>query len=301
VTVLARKGYRATPRPDAVQVRAYETVPMLLLEQATVPNAFPMHIASLAFPRPGKPGRMTILARVRTSGLQYALDHVGGYAARMTVLARVKDSAGVATGYVSERYDITGPAPELETSRRGEVLFYKEIDLTPGIHTLEVIAYDETARRASVRIATVDVPDPGKQALPVSSLVLVRSAERVPTDRQGSAPALRFGEWLLTPNVEGTVSRGADIAFAVALYPGSTALPVNATVGLFRNGQQVAAAPLVLAAPGPDGRVSYVGRLPLGGLEVGTCQLGVRITQGNKSATRLTTFTIVDDGAPEGK
>jgi hypothetical protein len=219
----------------------------------------------------------------------------------MTVLARVKDTAGRATGYVSERYDITGPASELETSRRGEVLFYQEFDLTPSIHTLEVIAYDETARRASVRIATVDVPDARNETSPVSSLVLVQPAERVATDQQNSGPALRFGEWLLTPNLEGTVSHGADVAFAFALYPDPAELPVNATVGLFRNGEQVAGAPVVLAGPGPDGRVSYVGRLPLGGLEAGTCQLGVRITQGNKSATRLTTFTIVDDGAPEGR
>ena len=40
---------------------------------------------------------------------------------------------------LSQQYLLTGEAKDLEAAKRGEILFYREPDLPPGVYTMETI------------------------------------------------------------------------------------------------------------------------------------------------------------------
>jgi len=98
----------------------------------------------------------------------------------------------------------------------GDILFYKETDLPPGVHTLELVAYREHTHTASVRIATVETGKPAPGIPQVSSLMILQSAERAGTRPENTA-AVHFGDWLLVPNLGEPVDGDTELAFAFAI------------------------------------------------------------------------------------
>ena len=100
---------------------------------------------------------------------------------------------------MSQRYQLQIPIDQLASAKTGEVLFYREPVLGPGVYTMETVVYDALANKASVRISTVDINDAKPQALRVSSLVAVRRAENVPEAQRVPGSPLYVGDQLLRP------------------------------------------------------------------------------------------------------
>ncbi len=96
------------------------------------------------------------MARVAAGALTWR-EGAAGRTAALTILARVKDEDGRVVKAGSERYELERK-PDHDDS--ADVLFDREIELDPGVYSLEVAAYDENSARASVRLATMDVRSP---------------------------------------------------------------------------------------------------------------------------------------------
>src|SRR5204862_5870310 len=121
---------------------------------------------------------------------------------------------------VSQHYEVRGPIADLERARQGEVLFYREPELQPGIYTMETIVYDNVSAKASVRFATVEVPKADPAALRMSSLILTARAEKIsPKDRRKENPLL-VGDTVVYPNLGEPVSKKAkEAGFFFTVYP----------------------------------------------------------------------------------
>ena len=281
--VFSRRGYRATRTAPAVDAGSYETPVLALLDRAPLPNAFPVHAAAFSFPDPSRPGLSPIAVHVSTSSLEFALD--GGratYAAQTAVLVRIRDAGGHEVQTLSQQYLLTGDAKDVEAAKQGEILFYREPDLAPGVYSIESIVFDATANRGSARIATLTVPEVAASAPGMSSLVLVNRVEELGTAAAPGTSPLTVGSTLLYPNLGEPIvnAPGRELPFYFALYG-----RVNgaASVQILRNGRVLAEAPMDLAAPaGP--RVQHVGRFPIGALPPGTYELRIRVGELSRSA-----------------
>lgn|GEM_PF-3701793 len=175
----------------------------------------------------------------------------------------------------------------------GDILFYKETDLPPGVHTLELVAYREHTHTASVRIATVETGKPAPGIPQVSSLMILQSAERAGTRPENTA-AVHFGDWLLVPNLGEPVDGDTELAFAFAIEGSVATSHPKAAARILSGGRSIAGAPLELPPPGADGRIAYVGRIPLPSLQPGTYQLAVAISEASKTVQRLAAFRIAN-------
>ncbi len=131
----------------------------------------------------------------------------------------------------------------------------------------------------------------------MSSLVLVSRAEEMqnPRPAEPSAPAgpLYVGHTLLYPNLGEPIrkSAGSELSFYFALYGDVRA--VSASAQLLRNGQVLAAAPVLLPASTAS-RVQHVGRLPIGGLPIGTYELRIEVAGAGRELSRTAYFTLRD-------
>ena len=237
-----------------------------------MPNAFPVRALPLTFPEPGRLGLTPVLVTLPTSGITFLpSDDKKTYTSDFVVLVQFKDDQGQVLEKVSQRYRLNGPIERLADARLGEVLFYREPTLIPGTFTTETVVYDMLGDKASVRFGTYELPAADPKALRLSSLVVVRKSERVPTAERPEKNPLFVGEQLLYPSMGEPFSKAAfkELPFYFVAYPAPGGAPVQATLQLANNGQKLAEAPLELPAPTADGRVVQVSRIPIRGARAG--------------------------------
>jgi hypothetical protein len=275
VDVAARKGYYAVPSTGAMPILSFEAPALVLLESTPVPNAFPVRATAVKFPEPGRLGLTPVLVSVPAGSLTFRPSEDGGsYRAEFTVVVRFKNAAKEVVDKMSQNYVLSGPIDRLDAVKQGNVLFYREPQLQPGVYSMEAIVHDALGERASVRFATVEQSKVDENALRVSNLLLVASAERVAqADRPAGNPFL-VGDMLLYPNLGDQVRKGAtpEIGFFFTVYPAKGPTP-QAFLEVLQNGTALAKLPLPLD---------------------GTYDLRLVITQGQQQISRSTIVRIVD-------
>jgi hypothetical protein len=233
-----------------------------------------------------------LVVRVRTNQLQFDIDKSKGtYAAQAAVVTRIKDTTGQPVLTLSQQYILTGTEKELDAAKEGEILFYRQADLSPGIYGLEAVVYDALAERASTRLSTITVPKGSSNKLTASSLVLVRRSEQVPPAERAPNLPFYYGEHLLYPNTGEAFDRNNDLMFYIAYFP-IAGRDVGATIEILNNGRVLASSPLDMPKAESSGRVQHLGTLPVKGLPEGTYELRMRLRQGEEEQLRTAYFTI---------
>jgi VWFA-related protein len=293
--VFARKGYLAVP-PSAPPVLSYEATALAALHRGTPPNAFSISATGFVFPEPKSRATVPVVVQVRTDVLQFDVDQQKHtYAAQATVLAQIKNAAGDPVHTLSQQYVLTGASTELDVARNGEILFYRQPELDPGVYMLEAIVHDAVANRASARLSTITVPDVSGGRTPLSTLVVVRRIEKIEAaERPANAP-FYYGEMLLYPNAGEPLRRGRDteVLFYFAFHRRPDSDP-TAAMEILASGRAVASMPLELPRTDQAGRVQHVGRLPVGQFPPGTYELRLRLRTGAAEELRTAFFTIVE-------
>jgi VWFA-related protein len=295
VEVYSRKGYRAVAAPRNFNLLGVEAPALAMLNRAPLPNAFPIGAAAFSFPDPRRPGTAPIVVRVSTDSLTFDVDHPrSSYSAQVAVVVRVKNSDGQPVQTLSQEYVLSGDLKDMEAAKRGEILFYRQPDLEPGVYTIEAVALDIIANHGSVRMSTLTVPPVGAASIGMSSLVLVSRSEDVTdasTQSEADAP-LYVGRTLLYPNVGQPIVKAVtpEVPFYFALY-GDVQAVSEARVQLLKQGQAIAEGPLALP-PAVGARLQHVGRVPVAALPPGTYELRVRVAAGNQEVSRTAFFTL---------
>jgi VWFA-related protein len=281
--VFARKGYRALRGTPGADAGDYERPALALLDRAPLPNAFPVRAAAFSFPDPARPGLSSIAVQVSTASLQFVVDASRAtYSAQTSVVVRIRDGEGHQVQTLSQQYLLTGDARDVEAAKNGQILFYREADLQPGVYTVESIVFDAAAGRGSARIATLTVPRVADTAVGMSSLVLVSRSEELMGAANGASP-LRVGKTLLYPILGETIVNAPqrELPFFFTLY--GNAAGVTAAAQLLRNGTLLAEAPLPLPQSS-ESRLQHVGRFPIGALPAGTYELRIKVGDLSRSA-----------------
>jgi VWFA-related protein len=295
--VFARKGYRALRARPAVDAGAGDAEAASLLDRTPLPNAFPVHAAGFSFPDPSRPGLTPVIVHVATGSLRFDVDaQRAAYSADATVLVRIRDGEGRTVQTLSQQYVVSGDGKDLEAAKSGNILFYREPELPPGVYTMEAIVFDAAARRGSARVSTLTVPARQSGALGMSSLMVINRAEET-TGGRAAAPHAEgpfyVGRTLLYPNLGEPIRKSAasELAFYFVLYGEPDG--VHASADLLRNGELIASAPVDLPR-WAGGRVQRVGRLPIGRLPAGTYELRIVVTRAGRELSRTAYFTLMD-------
>jgi hypothetical protein len=217
------------------------------------------------------------------------------YTSDFAVLVRFLDAQNQIVRKVSYHYELRGPVADLERAKQGEVLFYREPELPPGVYTMETIVLDNPSGKASVRFATVEVPKTDAAALRMSSLVLTARAEKVPEkDRRKDNP-LQVGDVVVYPNLGEPVSKKQkEVGFFFTVYPARGGAAPEAVLDLLQNGKALGQIPLPFAAADANGRIQQTGRLPIDQLAPGTYELRVAVKQGSTQLARTATLRITE-------
>ena len=295
VTVAARKGYFAVRDTGGMPINTWEAPALGALEQKPVPNAFPVRAAALLFPERDRPDLVPVVVDFSTAPLTFqpAADSTT-YSSDFTVLVRFLDQQNQIARKVSQHYEVNGPIADIERARRGEVIFYREPELPPGVYTMETVVYDAPSGKSSVRFSTVEVPRHETGRLRVSSLVLVKRVERVPEKDRRSGSPLLINDVIVHPNLGEAVSRASkEAGFYFAVYPARGGSSPAATIEVLQNGKPVAQLPMPMNAA-DGGRIQQIGRLPLEGLAPGTYELRAVVRQGAEQVFRSTMLRITD-------
>ena len=296
VTVAARKGYFAVRDAGGMPINPWEAPALGALERKPVPNAFPVRAGALLFPERDRLGLVPVVVDLKTAPLTFQPAADGKtYSSDFTVLVRFLDQQNLVARKVSQHYEVKGPLDALERAKQGEVLFYREPELPPGVYTMETVVFDAPSGKSSVRLSTVEVPKDDVGSLRMSSLVLVKRGEKLPEkDRRADNPLL-VNDVVLYPNLGEPVSKGAkEVGFYFAAYPVKGGPAPESFIELLQDGKPVAQLPMALGAADASGRIQQVGRLPLDQLPAGTYDLRAVVKQGGEQVFRSTMLRIVE-------
>jgi VWFA-related protein len=296
ITVAARKGYFALRDPGTAPVNAWEAPALGALEQNPLPNAFPVRAGALRFPERDRPGLVPVVVEFKTAGVTFqpATD-AKTYTSDFAVIVRFLDRDNQVARKVSQHYEVNGPIANLDAAKQGHVIFYREPELAPGVYTMETVVHDAPSGKSSVRISTVEVvrEAPGKPRM--SSLVLVRQAEKVPDKERRAENPLLVKDVVISPNLGDAVSKTAkEVGFYFAAYPAAGGPAPESVIELLQNGKPIAQIPMSLPAADATGRIQQVGRLPIAHLPAGTYELRAIVKQGSDQLVRSSILRIVD-------
>lgn len=298
VRVFARRGYFAVRSLGPAPILGYEAVPLAALDRTPLPNEFPVRMAAMTFPEPGRPGLTAVVVRLQTDVLTYDVSKAGGtYGAEAAIITRFRDERGRVVHKTSQQYLLSGRIDELEAARRGEILFYRQPELLPGAYTVETVVHDAVARRSSARLSTLVVPPTRADRDRLSSVVVVGRAEPARAAERDAQHPLCVGDLLLYPRAGEPFAKGADdeLLFFFTVYPDGDG-EAHTSIELLQHGRVVSRAPATrLPDADQDGRVQQLQRIPIAGLAAGGYELRVTLVDpsGRALDSRTARFTIL--------
>jgi VWFA-related protein len=294
--VQTRKGYYAVDNSVASPVLGYETPALAALGSGQSANRFPLRIGALSFPELARPGLTPILVEAPTSAFTFtADDEKKTYKSDFCILALVRNESRQVLEKLSQRYTLSGVLDKIDAARKGEILFYREALLPPGRYSIEVVAYDALSGEASVRTTNVVVAGIDETKLRMSSLVLLKRADRLSAEERKRAHPLHFGEVVVYPNLGEPLRKSVtkQLTFFFTAWPakGSTQ-KLQMTVEVLQDNRSLAIVPGDLPEPDETGSIKYASAIPIIAFPPGNYELRVFLKDGQSSINRSSPFRI---------
>ncbi|HJP94920.1 MAG TPA: VWA domain-containing protein [Pyrinomonadaceae bacterium] len=297
VEVQTRKGYYAVEAVGQLPVLDYEAPAIAAARNArSTANQFSFHGAAFTFPAPARPGLTLILAEAPLSAFSFApVADKKTYAADFSVVALIKDQSGQVIQKLSQHYPLAGPIDQMDSARKGDLLFYRETQLPAGTYSVELIAYDQSTKKTSVHTSPVELSSVEETKPRLSSVAILKRAERLTPEEQKKNHPFHFGELLVYPNLGEPISKSQakQLAFFVTASPpkGSTAnMELNFMV--LQNNRAVGKSSTPLPTPDEQGQIKYASSFSLADFQPGDYELRVTVSDGKNSVSNSTQFTL---------
>ena len=161
VTVASRQGLlrRARPRRCADQ-RLGGAGARRARAEAACPTRFPVRAGALLFPERDRPGLVPVVVEFKTAPITFQpVERRQDLHVRLRRDRPLPRSATIRSFAKSaSTTKSTGRLSRLERAKQGDVIFYREPELPPGVYTMETVVYDAPSGKSSVRLSTVEVP-----------------------------------------------------------------------------------------------------------------------------------------------
>ncbi|HEU4388364.1 MAG TPA: VWA domain-containing protein [Blastocatellia bacterium] len=296
VDVQSRDGYYALGVRMDAPVLDYEAPAIAVLTSARIDNSIPLRQAALSFPEPARPGLVPVLVETPEGAFTHVVDEVKkAYTTDFSIVVLIKDSSQDIVRKLSRHYLLSGDAEKVEAAKRGQVLYYGETRLPPGSYTIEVAVYDAPSGKSGVQTTALNVPESKDSRLSLSSVVLVKQAEKLQLAEQRKVHPFHFGEVLIYPNLAGSVRKSAahDVAlFFTAYATGDQTEKRTYLIQLSQNGRAQGEILGELGAPDSSGRIQQVNAFPLESFQPGNYEVKVTVKEATAVASRSTKLVI---------
>jgi len=294
--VQARKGYYAVESLGQLPVLDYEAPAIAAARGETTSKSIAINGSALSFPEPSKPGLSLVLAEAPLSAFSFAqASDDKTYNTDFSIVALIRDPSQQIVQKLSQHYVLNGPLDKLADAKKGDVLFYREAQLSPGNYTVEMIAYDGPTGKVSVRKTGLEVPSSSETKPRLSSVAVLRRAERLTAEEQKRDQPFRFGELLVYPNLGEAVSKSKakQLAFFFTAWPpkGFTGT-LKLSLEIWQKNRSLTKSSGQLPAPDESGQIKYASTFPLEKFQPGAYELKITVGDDTNSVSRSTNFTV---------
>ena len=289
IDVQARKGYYALNNSYGTPVLDYEAAALAVLSNAQRTNSFNSRAAAYSFPESSQPGLVPVVVEVPPSAVNYSVDdRKKTFIADFSFVVIIKDDSQRVVKKLSNQEVVRGPLDKLAKVKSGGMLFYRETNLEPGHYTIASVVYDNITHQSSTNTGTVTVPPADQNALRLSSIVIIKKAER-PNAGQQALRTFQFGDMLVYPNLGEPVSKanGNQLTVFVTVYTakGDATAP-KLSLEIARGGRSVGHLSYNLHAPDQTGRIQYASVISLDKFQPGDYELKLAVRAGAQMAAR---------------
>ena len=294
--VQTRKGYYAVESVGQLPVLDYEA-PAIAAARSAEPNSKTVRFigSALTFPASSRPGLSLILAEAPLSAFSFTSNDNKSYDANFSFVALIRNQANQIVQKLSQHYPLNGPLENLAAAKKGEVLFYRETQLAPGNYTVELIAYDASSEKVSLKKTVLQIPAVDETKPRLSSVAVLKRAERLTPEEQKRDSPFRFGELLVYPNLGEPIIKSVaqQLAFFFTAWPAKASTePLKLNVEILKNGRSLVKTPSQLPAPDEGGQIKYASSFPLEKFQPGAYELKITVGDGKNTVSRSTSFTI---------
>jgi VWFA-related protein len=284
VEVQSRKGYYAVESMGQLPLLEYEAPALAAAKNWRAGSKeTALHSAAISYPMPGHAGLALILAEVPTASADFS------------ILAIVRDESQQIVQKLSQHYALAGAPNQPATQAKESVLFYREAQLPPGKYQVEVIAYDAASREVSVNNTPLEIAGTDETKPRLSSVAVLKTAERLTPEEQKRNQPFQFGELLLYPNLGEKIDRQRtkELAYFFTAWPAKgAAKPMNLTLEILQNNRPIGKSSGQLPAPDANGQIKYASSFSLEKFPAGVFELRVTVSDGQNNVSRSTTFNV---------
>jgi VWFA-related protein len=296
VEVQSRQGYYAVESAGQLPLLDYEIAAIAAARNwKSGAKQSPFHSGTLAYPA-GRDGLTLILAEAPLATFQFAPSSDNkNYSTDFSIVALVRDENEQIVQKLSQHYALAGPVQNLDSDKKGNVLFYREIKLPAGKYHVQAIAYDATNGAVNVSTHPVESNNIEDSKPRLSSVAVLKRAERLTPEEQKRDQPLRFGELLVYPNLGERIDLATtkQLAYFFTAWPAKGATkPLQMKLEVLQNNRSLGATSGELPAADQSGQIKYAGAFGIDKFPAGVFELKITVGDGQNSVTRSTTFVI---------
>lgn len=295
VEIQSRQGYYAVESTGQLPMLDYE-VPAIAAARNSKGRAIQDFLRGTALGYPSREGLTLILAEAPLSAFTFAAsDDNKTYNTDFSIVALVRDGSEQVVQKLSQHYALSGAIQDRDKARKGDVLFYREAQLPPGRYRVEIVAYDSATGAVNISTTPLEISSVDETKPRLSSVAVLKRAERLTPEEQKREQPLRFGELLVYPNLGERIDTKAtkQLAYFFTAWPakGETK-PMQMTLELLQNNRQVGTTSGELPPADERGQIKYAGSFAIDKFQPGVFELRITVSDGQKSVSRSTRFVL---------
>lgn len=297
VEVQSRQGYYAVESVGQLPMLDYEAPAIAAArnwKSGPTPNL--LQSTALSYPAPGRSGLMLILAEAPLATFKFAPTNDNkNYNTDFSIVALVRDESDQVVQKLSQHYGLNGAIQDLDKAKKGNVLFYREAQLPPGKYRVQLIAYDATTGGTNVSSTPLEIAKVDETKPRLSSVAVLKRAERLTPEEQKRDQPLQFGELLVYPNLGERIDRDTakQLAYFFTAWPAKGATkPMQVTLEILQNNRQIGKTSGDLPPADERGQIKYASAFPLDKFPPGEFELKVTVTDGVNRVSRSTSFVL---------
>lgn len=294
VDIQSRQGYYAVESAGQLPILDYE-VPAIAASRnvKSSPLQNMLHSNALSYPVAGQGGLTLILAEAQLAAFKFSPSTDNKtYNTDFSIVALVRDESEQIVQKLSQHYALNGPTQNLESAKKGNVLFYREAQLAPGKYHVQLISHDAATGNVNVSTTPLVIFAAGDETKPrLSSVAVLKRAERLSPEEQRRDQPLRFGELLVYPNLGEQIDRNTkQLAYFFTAWPGKgVTKPMQMTLEILQNNKSLGTTSGELPPADERGQIKYAGSFAIDKFQPGTYELKITV---NNEISRSTTFVI---------
>lgn len=294
IEVQSRQGYYAVESTGQLPMLDYEAPAIAAARNwNSSSKQSSLRSTALSYPVPGRDGLTLILAEARLAAFKFASSSDNkSYNTDFSIVALVRDESDQVIQKFSQHYGLTGTTKDLEAAQKGDVLFYREAQLPAGKYRVQLIAYDAATGGLNVNTTPLEISSVDSNKPRLSSVAVLKKAERLTPEEQRRDQPLHFGELLVYPNLGERITSKQLAYFFTAWPVKSVTKPMQMTLEILQNNRQVGKTSGELPAADERGQIKYAGSFATDKFQTGEYALRVTVSDGQHSVSRSTSFVI---------